>query len=83
MANITDGTTIVDIAKAELGFNYYLYVRPGGSGIIMREKVDETEYRFYFFRGSTDKLTRIANVQTQWDDRVNKGYILPSSLGRQ
>jgi len=52
---IIDGCSVTDIAKNETGsesgvlYNYYLYVRPGGSGIIMREKSDKLEYRFYAF----------------------------------
>ncbi len=82
MSNITNGMTIIDIAKGELGFNYYLYVKPGGSGIIMREKTDETEYRFYFFRGAKTALERANNVQSQWDNRADKGYMRPSNLSR-
>ena len=51
---ITDGTTVVDIKKGENGFNYYLMVRPGGSGLILRESADETEYRVSVFAGKNN-----------------------------
>ena len=70
--NIIDGANVVDIAKAELGFNYYLFTRTGGSGLIMRETADETEYRFFLF-GSGD-------IQTIWDDRANKTYIRTGNI---
>ena len=79
-AKITDGANVVDIAKGELGFNYYLFTRPGGSGIIMREKTDETEYRFYLFAGKNTQAESATNTQAQWDDRANKGYLRPSDL---
>jgi len=35
-----------DIRKAEGGYNYYGYLSRQGDYYIMREKVDESEYRF-------------------------------------
>ncbi len=77
---ITDGTNVVDIAPNESGFNYYLFTRPGGSGVIMREKTDETEYRFYLFGGKSTEGERASNIIAQFADRVNKNYINPGVL---
>lgn len=79
-SKITDGCSITDIAENESGYNYYLYVRPGGSGIIMRNNVAGTTIRFYFFHGAKTRSERANNVQEQWDDRVNKNYMRPSNL---
>ncbi len=79
-AKITDGATVVDIAKAESGFNYYLFVRPGGSGLIMREKTDETEYRVSVFSGKNDPNDAEANATAIFADRANRDYIRPSAL---
>jgi len=79
-AKITDGATVTDIAQGESGFNYYLFTRAGGSGIIMREKTDETEYRFYLFGGKLTQALSEANAQAEWDDRANKGYLRPCAL---
>lgn len=80
MAKITDGTTVVDIKKGELGFNYYLMVRPGGSGLILREKTDETEYRVSVFAGKNTSDEAETNVDTIFADRANRDYIRPSAL---
>ena len=77
---ITDGTTVVDIAKAESGFNYYLMVRPGGSGLILRESVDETEYRVSVFAGKDIADNAETNVDAIFADRANRDYIRPSAL---
>jgi hypothetical protein len=71
---IIDGCSVTDIAKNESGeesgvlYNYYLYVRPGGSGVIMRENDTKTEYRFYPFsnvaQSEVDIDTLFANRQT-------------------
>ena len=38
---------IHDIALSESGYNYYLYIHAvNGEAIIMREKIDNTEYRY-------------------------------------
>ncbi len=79
-ARIIDGASVTDIVKSELGFNYYLFARPGGSGVIMREKTDETEYRFYLFAGKNTQNESTTNAQAQWDDRANKDYLRTSSL---
>jgi len=69
---IIDGASANDIAETEPGeisgetYNYYLFLRPGGEGVIMRETTDGLEYRFYAF-GSGD-------VDTIWADRQNKVY---------
>ncbi len=80
MSKITDGTTVVDIKKGELGFNYYLMVRPGGSGLILRESIDETEYRVSVFAGKNTPDESAINVDTIFVDRANRDYVRPSSL---
>lgn len=69
---IIDGCNVTDIALAESGYDYYLYVRPDGSGIIMRANIAETEFRFSFFG--------YGDVDTIWADRENRNYIRPSQL---
>jgi hypothetical protein len=76
-AKITDGCNVTDIALAESGYNYYLYTRPGGSGVIMREATSEDEYRFYLFGGADTQSERLSNIQTIWADRANKVYVSP------
>lgn len=53
---VLDGCSINDVANAESGYNYYLFLRPGGSGVIMREKENETEYRFSLFGEFTESI---------------------------
>ncbi len=77
---IIDGATVTDIRKNESGFNYYLMLRPGGSGIIMRENTAETEYRFFVFGGKNTPALSATNVDTLFADRVNLDYVRPSSL---
>lgn len=52
------------IAKAEGGYNYYLYIHPRAKAIVMREKTDETEY-LYANAGFGD---------SQWDNRDSLTY---------
>ena len=62
---------IHNIAKNESGeqsgvlYNYYLYIHPKGSAIIMRENSDETEYR-YANGGTADN---------KWANRQNLTYV--------
>lgn len=70
--SILDGCEFVDSSLAESGYDYYLFVRPGGSGVIQRLNTAGTQSRFYLF-GS-------GNVTTIWADRTNKYYIRPSGL---
>ena len=61
---------IHDIAKAEGGYNYYLYIHPKGFAIVMREKTDETEYR-YAVAGIADN---------QWVNRATLSYVTYDKL---
>ncbi|MCH7525140.1 MAG: hypothetical protein IIC74_09050 [Bacteroidetes bacterium] len=70
--SILDGTETTEASLAEGGFDYYLFERPGGSGVIMRIVTGTTTVRFFLF-GSGD-------TQAIWDDRVNKSYVRPSTL---
>lgn len=79
-ASILDGAEVADISLAESGFDYFLYVRPGGSGIIMKNNLAQTEYRFYLFGGKNSQDESENNAQAQWDDRLNKDYLRPSAL---
>lgn len=40
---------IAKVATAEVGYNYYLYIHALGYKIVMREKVDGTEYKYAEF----------------------------------
>jgi len=66
--NILDGAQIADISLAEGGYNYYGYVRTGGTWIIMRENTAQTEYRYKV--GASDYATAFTN-------RTDPGYGLP------
>jgi hypothetical protein len=56
-----DGMQLVDQILALDGYNYYGYVRWGRNTqwMIMREKTDQTEYRFKI--GASDYATNWAN----------------------
>ena len=77
---IIDGANVTDIRKNESGFNYYLMLRAGGSGIIMRENTAETEYRFFVFGGKNTPDEAETNVDAIFADRANKDYVRPSAL---
>ena len=79
-ASILDGAEVTDQSLAEGGFDYILFVRPGGSGAIMRLNLTQTEIRFYLFAGKNTQALSSTNTQSQWDDRVNKDYLRPSTL---
>jgi len=67
---------IHNIGKNESGevsgvlYNYYLYIHPKGQAIIMREKSDETEYRYA--NGGTGT--------SRWANRENLTYITYDEL---
>lgn len=48
LANCAISDVAYDEAGEETGilYNYYLYLHPSGKRVIMREKEDETEYRY-------------------------------------
>lgn len=75
---IIDGASVNDIAENEPGevsgetYTYYLFLRPGGEIVIMRERSDGFEYRFYAI-GKGD-------VDTIWADRQNKTYVRTSEF---
>jgi hypothetical protein len=46
-------------AYAEGGYNYYLYVHALGQVIVLREKIEQTEY--LYADGGTDKTTSWTN----------------------
>ena len=79
-ASILDGTEVTDQSLAEGGFDYILFVRPGGSGAIMRLNASQTIIRFYLFAGKNTQDESENNAQAQWDDRVNKDYLRTSAL---
>lgn len=93
--SIIDGASVTDIASGEphndassgATFNYYLYVRRGGDGVIMRESSDETEYRFFVFHsGNLRSTQQDANAKTErqnkvnsvWTNRQSHVYVRPS-----
>lgn len=69
---IIDGASVNDIAEGEAGevsgetYNYYLFLRPGGEIIIMRERSDGFEYRFF--------CVGYGDVDTIWAARQSKNY---------
>ena len=67
--NITEGMKVVDIAKEESGYNYYGHIRHNGEWAIMREKTDQSEYRFKI--GASD-------YSTNWSTRGSLNYRLPT-----
>jgi len=52
------------IATAEGGYNYYLYIHSRGRAIVMREKVDETEYLY----------ANAGRGESQWSNRSLLDY---------
>ena len=72
--SILDGCEFVDSSLAESGYDYYLFTRLGGSGVIQRLNIAGTESRFFVF-GS-------GNVTTIWIDRTNKHYKRPSDINK-
>lgn len=67
--SITEGATVVDIANGVGSYNYYGFIRKNGEWIIMREKTDQTEYRFAF--GASD-------YSTNWTNKASLTYGLPT-----
>jgi hypothetical protein len=69
---IIDGASVNDIAENEPGevsgetYNYYLFLRAGGEGVIMRETTDGFEYRFHMFG--------YGDINTIWAARQAKDY---------
>jgi hypothetical protein len=57
---IIDGCSVNDIIENDGGYNYYLFLRPGGSGVVMRESTAGTEFRFSVF-GTFDETTHWTN----------------------
>lgn len=76
-AKIIDGCNVTDIAENEGGYNYYLYTRPGGSGVIMRGNTAGTEFRFKLFGngGANTQAQRLANILLVWNARADKIYV--------
>lgn len=62
--SILDGCSVNDTAAGG-GYTYYLFLRPGGSGVIMRATTDETEFRFYAFSSFSSAT---------WTDRASHTY---------
>jgi len=75
--SILDGTEFTNSSLAEGGYDYYMFTRPGGSGVIMRLNTAGTEAKFYRF-GSTASTAgeRISVISAIWADRVNKNYVV-------
>lgn len=77
--HILAGTFIADVAEGEAGeesgatYNYYGFLRTDGSWVILREKSDETEYRFTVGSDS---------YETGWDNRTSKTYQLASNFSK-
>lgn len=73
--NILEGTNLTDVATGEVHsvdagtFNYYGYSKPDGSWVILREKDDESEYRFDI--GSANQGD---DYPTAYTDRQNRTY---------
>ena len=67
--SILDGVELADRSPNENGYNYYGYVRHNGEWIIIREKIDNTEYRY---KVGAD------NYVTNWNNHVSlKNYSRP------
>ena len=64
-----EGCDVNDIKADEPGelsgetYTYYLFLRPGGSGGILRENSDSTEFRLFLFSSFNEDLW--SNRQTQ------------------
>jgi hypothetical protein len=62
--SILDGTNILDKA-VDINYNYFLFVRGDSSWVILREKLDNTEYRYA--SGSSAS-------STAWTNRASLTY---------
>lgn len=69
-----DDLTIADISLSEGGYNYYglASTKPDPRFVIIRESVDETEYRYFYGNALT--------YTTDWTNRTGLRYGLPSSI---
>ena len=68
--NITAGADVTDIAENESGYNYFLFVwslDQDDRWVIMREKIDGTEYRFAVSAVGT-------SATTGWTNRASLTY---------
>jgi len=72
-SNIED-MMICDVVEAEGGYNYYGYLSSGedSRSLIMRENAAETEYRYFFGKGS--------NYDVDFAARADLVYIKPNRL---
>lgn len=66
------GCQVADAATEESGYNYYGYNSSDKRWVIMREKTDETEYRYAV--GSNAKGVAYS---TAWTNRATQDYRLP------
>ena len=69
-----DDMLICDVFLAETGYNYYCYASSGedARSMIIRENTAETEYRYFFGKGS--------NYDTDVTNRATITYIKPNEL---
>lgn len=77
--NLILGANLTDVAGGETHnvdagtFNYYGYTRPDNSFVILREKTDETEYRY-----SLNKNGEV--YASAFSDRKNREYVTPDKF---
>lgn len=69
-----DGKHLSDFFGNEGGYNYYVYISITNSWLIMREKTDETEYRFAMggSGASTARTNRASLTYKQPDEFTTK-----------
>jgi len=72
---ILDGCTIVNMELALGSYNYYGYMRNAGitEWVIMREKTDNTEYKYAI--GSANNT-----YATAWAAKASQNYRTPDQL---
>lgn len=70
--SLLEGMEVVQIAENETGYNYYGFSRWGrNEWLIMREKIDGTEYLYAIGKGSFDNA---------WIARASKTYKKPTDF---
>jgi len=73
-ANLTD-VALGETHNVDAGtFNYYGYTRPDNSFIILREKTDETEYRYNMNETGNEVYS------DEFGNRADRDYVTPDKF---
>ena len=75
MEQITFGCSVTNVTTSG-NYNYYLYSRVDNYALILREKTDNTEYKFYVISPSED-------IDTIWAAATTQTYLRPDEFSVQ